>query len=55
MFSICQTLCGSWKYSGNQETQSLVLLQILVEYYVLWINGNQTCPLGMLTNTRIFR
>lgn len=55
MLSICQTLCGSWKYSGNQETQSLVLLQILVEHYVLWINGDQTCPLGTLTNIRIFR
>lgn len=54
MFSICQTLCGSWKYSGNQETQSLVLLQILVEHSVLRINGNQTFPLG-LTNSQIIR
>ena len=55
MLSICQTLFGSWRYSGKQEMQSLVLLQILAELYALWINGNQICPPGMLTNTGIFR
>ena len=46
MLFIFQTLCQNWRYSGKQETQSLILLQILAEPYVLWINGNQICPLA---------